>query len=70
MSLEQAECFIEKLKSDEEFRERAIVFLQSEGFSCTVDEVLQVQWREMLKSYRRKRENSDASRSGYEYWVG
>ncbi|MEI6692060.1 MAG: Nif11-like leader peptide family natural product precursor [Chlorobium sp.] len=48
MSLDQAKAFIEKMKSDDAFRERVmaiedvagrLVCIQSEGFACTEAEI-------------------------------
>ncbi len=51
MSAEQAKAFIEKIKSDEAFREKVmsiegasdrIAFIRNEGFTCTEDEIHEV----------------------------
>jgi predicted ribosomally synthesized peptide with nif11-like leader len=51
MSVEQAKAFIEKMKTDEAFREKVmsiedaagrIACIQSEGFECTEEEINEV----------------------------
>ncbi|NTU54158.1 MAG: Nif11-like leader peptide family natural product precursor [Chlorobiaceae bacterium] len=51
MSVEQAKAFIEKMKTDEAFREKVmniedaagrIACIQNEGFSCTAEEINEV----------------------------
>ena len=56
MSLEQAKAFIERMKTDDAFREKVLAIeavtgrlacIQAEGFDCTPEEINEAGWAEV-----------------------
>jgi len=51
MSQDQAKKFIEKVKSDKALRERFLAFIKKEGFSCTLEEISQAKWENLVATH-------------------
>jgi len=82
MSLEQAQEFIARLKSDRDFCKYVTDFIQSSGYACTLKEIRRAEWESLMgcgDSAHCVSSNNIGEHDqcpylsmphGYEYWVG
>ncbi len=71
MSQKEAIEFVDRLKTDSEFKDRLLTFIREEGYQCSLDEIRAAAWDSMMKSANVEVRNPYSSRaSGYEHWEG
>jgi hypothetical protein len=69
MSEEQARSFIEKLKSDAKVRARFLAFIKKEGFSCTLEELTHVKWKNLIALHYSEKLPDSPNLPASEHWV-